>query len=246
MEASSTTNTLGLSRRDFVRDGSLSALGFGLADMLQLRSSVQAANGGGKAKACILFFLTGGPAQQETFDPKPDAPDNTRGEFSPISTTVPGFQICELLPFLAQQAHRFSVIRSTWLGANTHGVGAHFNMTGHLHAAPAGRPGEPQPDRRDSPCLGSVVRQLRGDRNGIPASVQLPRPIGDAGTRMWADQHVGFLGPRFDPMATFDEQWMPGEMLPGFRLPEGVDARRQGGRREIDNTPDASDCAITV
>src|SRR2546423_885630 len=78
------------------------------------------ATGEGKAKALILLYMTGGPAQQETFAPKPDAPDGTRGEFRPTATSVPGIQICEHLPLLAKQAHRLAIIRSTWHGSDTH------------------------------------------------------------------------------------------------------------------------------
>jgi len=222
-----TVSSTPLSRRAFVQAGA--ALGLSLADLLQLRQTARAAGEGGRAKSCILFFLTGGPAQQETFDPKPDAPDNTRGEFGPIATTVPGFQVCEHLPMLAQQAHRFSVIRSTWHRSDTHGVGVHYNMTGLLHAP--GRPGEPQLDRRDWPCLGSVIKQVRGERPGVPAALQFPRQIGDQNNFMWGGQHAGFLGPRFDPIHIFDEQWMPGELLPGFGPPQGVDPARQNQRR---------------
>ena len=147
----------------------------------------------GTAKACILLYMTGGPAQHETFDPKPDAPDGIRGDYRPIATTVPGTQICELLPMMAAQAHRYSILRSVHHGSDTHGVGVHYNLTGMLHAPR--RSGEPQLDRRDWPCVGSVVRQLRGDRNGIPAAVQLPRPVGDQNNAAWGGQHAGFLGP---------------------------------------------------
>ena len=132
---------------------------------------------------------------------------------------MPGTQICELLPMMAQQAHRYSILRSTFHDSNTHGVGVHYNLTGQHHAPRTG--GEPQLDRRDPPCMGSAVRQLRGDRNGLPAAVQLPRPIGDQNTAMWGGQHAGFLGPRFDPLFLFDETWRPGDPMPGFTAPDG-------------------------
>jgi hypothetical protein len=202
-----------------------------LADLFLTRSSVQAKDIGGQAKACILLFMTGGPAQQETFDPKPDAPDGTRGEFKPIATSVPGIQICEHLPKLATLAHHYTIVRSVWHGSDTHGVGVHYNLTGLKHAPR--RSGEPQLDRHDPPGIGAVIRHLRGDRHGLPAAVQLPRPVGDQNNAMWAGQHAGVLGAKFDPLFLFDETWLPGDPLPGFAPAVGVDAARQTSRVEL-------------
>ena len=207
-------------------------MGLGWARRCALRFIAQArepvgalARSGGTAKACILLFMTGGPAQQETFDPKPDAPEGTRGEFRPTATNVPGIRICEHLPMMARLADRYAILRSVWHGSDTHGVGVHYNLTGLRHA-PRTR-GEPQLDRRDPPGLGGVIRQLRGDRNGLPAAIQLPRPVGDQNNAMWAGQHAGFLGPKYDPLFLFDETWQPGEPLPGFAPP----ALTRNGRR---------------
>jgi uncharacterized protein (DUF1501 family) len=220
-----------MNRRTFLQAGVLAPFGFGLSQALWLRSSARAAGGAGKAKACILLFMTGGPAQQETFDPKPDAPEGTRGEFRPIATNVPGMQICEHLPMLARLADRYAILRSVWHGSDTHGVGVHYNLTGLRHTPRSG--GEPQLDRRDPPGIAGVVRQLRGDRNGLPAAIQLPRPVGDQNNAMWAGQHAGFLGPRFDPLFLFDETWKPGDPLPGFGPAPGVDRERQAARSDL-------------
>lgn len=220
-----------MNRRTFLHAGMLSPLGFQLADALALWSVARANSGGGKAKACILLFMTGGPAQQETFDPKPDAPEGTRGEFQPTATNVTGIQICEHLPMLARLADRLAILRSTFHGSDTHGVGVHYNLTGLKHTPRPG--GEPQLDRRDPPSIGAVVRQLRGDRNGLPAAVQLPRPVGDQNNAQWAGQHAGFLGPRYDPLFLFDETWKPGDLMPGFGPAVGVDSERQVGRSDL-------------
>ena len=216
-----------MNRRTFLQAGALAPFGFGLNQALQLRAAAPAAG----AKACILLFMTGGPSQHETFDPKPDAPEGIRGEFKPIATSVPGVRIGEHLPLLAQQAHRYSILRSVWHGSDTHGVGVHYNLTGLMHAPR--QAGEPQLDRRDPPSIGAVVRQLRGDRNRLPAAVQLPRPIGDQNNAMWGGQHAGYLGPRFDPLFVFDETWRPGDPLPGFSAPPDVDAARQSARAQL-------------
>lgn len=224
-----------MDRRSFLHAGALAPFGMSLAQSLWLKQHAQAqSNRAGKAKACILLYMTGGPSQHETFDPKPDAPDGIRGEFSPIATNVPGTRICELLPKMAQMADRYSILRSVYHGSDTHGIGVHYNLTG-LRNAPR-RSGEPQVDRQDPPCVGSVVRQLRGDRNGLPAAVQLPRPVGDQNNAMWGGQHAGYLGPRFDPLFLFDETWRPGDPMPGFTAPPGVDATRQSDRHQLLST----------
>ena len=221
-----------MNRRTFLQAGALMPLGLGLSQSMWLRSAAQAAPArAGRAQACILLYMTGGPSQHETFDPKPDAPDGIRGEFQPIATSVPGIQICEHLPMMAQQAQRFSILRSTYHGSDTHGVGVHWNLTGMRHAPR--QAGEPQMDRRDPPCIGAVVRQLRGDRNSLPAAVQLPRPVGDQNNAAWGGQHAGFLGPRFDPLFVFDETWRPGDPLPGFIAPPDVDSERQSTRSNL-------------
>lgn len=221
-----------IQRRTFLQAGALPLLGLGLADWLRLQQEAKANPAPKRGnKACIMLFLTGGPAQQDTFDLKPDAPEGTRGEFKPIDTNVPGVQICEHLPLLAKQAHRYALLRSCWHNSDTHGVGVHYNLTGLLHAP--GRPGEPQLSRRDPPGMGGVVRQLRGDRNGLPAAIQLPRPVGDQNNQAWAGQGAGFLGPRYDPLFLFDEKWMPGDPLPGFAPAADVNAERQTSRTEL-------------
>jgi hypothetical protein len=220
-----------MNRRTFLHAGVLSPLGLGLADQLFFQARARAESQAGKAKACILLFMTGGPAQQETFDPKPDAPDGTRGEFKPIATSVPGIQICEHLPMMAKLAQHYTIFRSVFHGSDTHGVGVHYNLTGLKHTQRSG--GEPQLDRRDPPGLAGVIRQLRGDRNGLPAAVQLPRPVGDQNNAMWAGQHAGFLGPKYDPLFLFDETWKPGEPMPGFIRSASVDSDRQDYRSEL-------------
>jgi len=158
--------------------------------------------------------MTGGPAQQETFDPKPDAFTDNRGPFLPTATNVPGIHYSELLPQMAKQAHRCAVIRSTWHGSDTHGVGVHLNLSGLPHTPRSG--GEPQLSRLDPPGMSGVVRQLLGDRNGLPAAVQLPVRIGDQNNYQWAGQHAGMLGPKFDPLLLGNEKWLPGTMPPEF------------------------------
>src|SRR5262245_11763813 len=94
-----------MGRREFLRAGSLGLLGLGLPRLLQARAAVDG-KPPARAKACILLFMWGGPAQQDTWDPKPDAPAEYRGEFKPIRTRVPGLHVCEHLPLLAGHADK--------------------------------------------------------------------------------------------------------------------------------------------
>src|SRR5437870_5201482 len=99
-----------VSRRELLQAGALSLFGLGLPHLVQART--EAGTHPVRAKACILLFMWGGPAHQDTWDMKPDAPVEYRGEFQPIVTTVPGLRICEHLPQLARRAHKLALIRS--------------------------------------------------------------------------------------------------------------------------------------
>src|SRR6516162_1208223 len=100
----------GVSRRQFLQIGGLGAAGLALPALFRARAATP--TGAGRAKACILLFMGGGPPQMDTFDLKPDAPSEVRGEFPPCSTSVPGTRISSLLPALARIAHRYTIIRS--------------------------------------------------------------------------------------------------------------------------------------
>lgn len=223
------TNAVRYTRRTVLQAGSLGLLGLKLPELLAARSSSPGRRT--CAKSCILLFATGGPAQQETFDPKPEANDGYRGEFKPIATTVPGVQICELLPQMAQQAHLCTIVRSTYHESNTHGVGVHYNLSGLKHAPRA--QGEPQNSRTDPPSISGVMRQLRGDRHGLPGAVHLPVRIGDQNNFQWAGQGSGMLGPKYDPLTLIDESWMPGTMPPGFLPPAEIDLSRHRRRASL-------------
>ena len=216
------------SRRSFLKAGGLSLLSSGLGGCVHWGSLARAAAPAKKAKACILIFLTGGPANTKLSIPN-RMQRTWRGEFKPIATRVPGIQISEHLQLFAQQAQRYTIVRSLFHDSNIHGVAAHWALTGLPHAG--GRTA--LMDRRDSPCVGAVIRQVRGDRKGIPAAIQFPLAIGDNNDPYWAGQHAGVLGSRYDPLAFFDEQWRPGDPLQGFELPPEVGTLRQEARAQL-------------
>src|SRR5688572_23359216 len=118
----------GVTRRDWLSAGALSVLGLSLSDVLRVQQAQAAATDDapagsfGKAKNVILLYLFGGPSQLETFDFKPDAPAEVRGTFQPIASTLPGCDVCEFLPRVAQVMDRVTVVRSLTHPWNFHGM----------------------------------------------------------------------------------------------------------------------------
>src|ERR1043165_8911915 len=136
----------GMPRREFLRVGGLALGGLTLPGLLQARASAPR-----RARRCLQLFMWGGPAQQETFDLKPHAPDGIGSLFRPIATNVAGIQICEHLPRLARMADRYAILRSvTHTGVN-HGTSAYHMLTGHIHFTP-GTLRHPTPN--DYPSVG--------------------------------------------------------------------------------------------
>jgi uncharacterized protein (DUF1501 family) len=157
----------GINRRNFVKVGALASMGLTLADLLRYRA--QAAAPASKQRSAILIFLAGGPSHFETFDPKPDAPAEVRGPYTPIATAVPGLQISDTLPQLAQIADKFSLIRSCAHDNSGHGGGQRYVQTGYKSASLE----EELP--HDYPAVGSIVAKVRGPmRAGLPTYMHLP------------------------------------------------------------------------
>lgn len=209
----------GISRREILRVGGLGAFGLSLPFLAQQRQAraetVPVAQAGAKrAKSCIVLFLMGGPPQHSTWDPKPDAPKEVRGEFDPISTSVPGTQFCELLPQMSQLADRLAVLRAVSSNDNAHSSSGYYMMTGQPHAPmnfENANPGFPN----DHPNMGSIVRKLVPDRGSLPSSIRLPHRIFNTDGSVWPGQDAGFLGRSVEP-------WLlnckPAD--PGFRVDE--------------------------
>jgi hypothetical protein len=159
----------GVSRRGFLKVGSLAFTGLTLADAL--RAGASASNGTGPsvpAKSVILIWLDGGPPQHETYDPKPEAPAEFRGPLKAISTAVPGVQVSELLPNHARLLDRVSLIRSMNHGNGDHFAAAHWMLTGYLGSTAVNL--APQ-----YPSVGSIIARIKGAKKpGMPAYVGLP------------------------------------------------------------------------
>jgi hypothetical protein len=211
-----------------LRVGGLAALGLSLPRL----AAATPTRGTGKAKSCILLFLMGGPPQHSTWDPKPDAAPEIRGEFGPTATNVPGLQICSLLPRLAQQADKLALLRAVSTGDNAHSSSGYYMMTGVPHAPMNVENANPGPPN-NWPNLGGLVRRLRGDRAGLPAAVRLPMHIFNTDSSVWPGQDAGFLGRDSDPWLFRCNPASPTFRIPEFTLQADVSADRLADRQSV-------------
>ena len=222
----------GLSRREMLRVGSLAPLGFGLTDVLQARAA-NTPNAKGQAKSVILLFMWGGPSHIDTWDPKPNAPPEVRGQFKPISTTVPGLQIGEHFPHLATRAQQYAVVRSMTHTDPAHLSPVHHLMTGRI--APKPNSDADGASRSDAPCLGAVIQKMLPSTHAIPPAVTLPwavsHPAAPGGTA--PGQNGGWMGNAFDPFLVTGNPNLPSFAVAGLRASSDVSADRLRGRAEL-------------
>jgi len=208
------------SRRQVLRLGGGSLLGLGLADLLELQALAQDAPSGGRgwgqAESVILIFLQGGPSHLDLWDPKPDAPDDVRSVFETIPSKVPGMEVTELLPRLAQVTDKLTFIRSmsyTPVGLFNH-TAAHYQMlTGYTadKVSPSGQLEPPSP--KDFPNVGSNICRLRPLEVPMLPFVMLPRPLQESNVVGKAG-NAGFLGRAFDPYTLYP----PGDDLNNSKM----------------------------
>src|SRR5947208_3659209 len=189
----------GLTRRETLKAGALSLLGgfFNLPSVRALEQSGSPRVRPGKARSVILLYLQGGPATQDMFDLKPNAPSGIRSEFRPIATSAPGLTVCEYLPKTARWMHKAVVLRTVH-----HSGGCHNNLpmyTGYDVPPPdidSSRPTDP-------PSMGSVLAYVTGERTAeLPSYVYLPCQLGWGEYKKKPGPHGGFLGQRYDPFTT--------------------------------------------
>jgi hypothetical protein len=160
-----------LPRRSVLRAGCLGGAGLCLADLERLCAAGNQPHLNSPGKSLIVLWLWGGASHMETFDLKPNAPREYRGEFSPIPTNVPGIEVSEHLPLLAQRADRFALLRSV-----SHESDGHVNSTHTMLSAYPGERVEMPPFAPKHPDLWAVASKTLGDRReGVPAHVAMPR-----------------------------------------------------------------------
>ncbi len=204
-------------RRSFLTVGALAGVGMTLADFFRAREAFGAKKDydfiPAKAKSVIHIYLPGGMAHQESFDPKPFAPIEYRGDLKPIATKVAGSQFCETLPKTAQIADKIAVIRSMTHGEAAHERGTHNMFTGY----------KPSPALQ-YPSMGSVVSHEYGPRNNLPPYVCVPNVPNEFASN-------GYLSSSFAPFALGSDPASGGFQVRDLSLPQGVDDSRFTRRR---------------
>lgn len=213
----------GMTRREALQVGYSGLLGLGMASLTARAEPAR------RPKSVILVFLTGAPSHIDTFDLKPDAPAEIRGEFQPIASRTSGLRVCEHLPRLAARADKYSVVRSMSHRENNHLVATHHTLTGH-----------PQPgaffdkvaSRDDWPSYSATLNHLRPLGDGTPAGVNLPTFLME-GPLTWPGQHAGFLGPNNDPWQVTRDPNAPDFRVDNLTLAPGMEASRLGDRQAL-------------
>jgi hypothetical protein len=222
----------GWTRREWLRVGGLGAFGLSLTDWLARAAEAGTDGRARKPKACILLSFLGAPSQQETWDPKPDAPAEVRGDLRPIPSATPGLWVGELMPRTARLTGHLAVLRAMQTNDNAHSSSGYYMATGRPHL-PVGvenaKPGPPN----DWPALGAIVRSLWPGRPALPPAITLPEQSANDGNLTWPGQDAGFLGRAADPWLLHCEPEASGFQIPGLGLPADVPAGRFAGRMRL-------------
>ena len=198
----------GLTRRDLLRVGGSSVLGLSLGGFFKLQAAAKENSGGpgyGKAKSVILIYLQGGPSHLDLWDPKENVPDNVRSVFKPIPTKTPGLQFTELLPKLAQETDKVTMLRSmsyTPVGLFNHTAAIYQMHTGYTadKVSPSGQLEPPTP--KDFPTVGSQIARLKPPTVPMLPFVMMPRPLQESNV-VGKGGSAGFLGRAFDPYTLY-------------------------------------------
>ena len=218
----------GLTRRDFLHIGALPLLGLGLPGLKALE-----AQGATKADGdinCILLFLVGGPSQLDTWDKKPDAPAEIRGPFRPIATKVPGVQVSEVFPRLAQNMDKVALVRTVYHTATAvHDTGHQMMQTGRLFTGGI-----------EHPPYGSVLAKLKGPKGDAPPYVVVPKPIGPTGGNLPHGHAAGYLGKTYDPFILNADPNAKDFKVPDLLPPDYITAVREARRRRLRESIDGA------
>ena len=213
------SNCEGISRRDSLSLGLGALLGGGFVGALRARQNPGQPST--PPTSCILFWLDGGPSHIETFDPKPDAPAEIRGEFKPIATRVPGMFFSENMTRLAAISNKLTIVRSVRHDQNNHGAGNHYMMTG----APTRIPVSCGAFVSFHPSMGSVTSAERGAPGGLPAYFSIPSMTRSGGPN--------FRGSRHAPFVVSDDPNQSVFSVRDVTIPRELNDSRVTGRREL-------------
>ncbi|MBN01311.1 MAG: hypothetical protein CMJ77_19530 [Planctomycetaceae bacterium] len=221
----------GTTRRDFLKVGSLGAIGLSLPQYLWAKEH-GAVDQAADDQSCIMIFNLGAPSQLDTFDMKPDAPAEVRGPFKPIRTASSEIEISEIFPQHAKVANHFSLVRSCYhTSAAVHDAGWQMMQTGRQFTGGV-----------ETPHAGAVVSYLHGRRTDLPPFVVLPELMGRGGGNLPNGQAGGFLGKSHDPFALMADPSKPNFKVPDLLPPPEIGTvrleRRRRMRQIVDQTVD--------
>jgi hypothetical protein len=205
----------GIQRRDFLRLGTAGVVGLTLPQLLALQARAQERGRSTRDVSLIFLFLKGGLSTIDTFDLKPGAPAEFRGEFRPIATNVAGIQVGEHLPRSARQMDKFSLVRSFRHHNSDHGPADHYVLTGAFPGAGFNPSLTPNNQR---PAHGAVIARKLGPRGGVPPYVCLPRMHPSAGS--------AYLGSAVAPFVIDADPNAPGFSVPDIVPPPALSASR--------------------
>lgn len=216
----------GISRRNVLQAGLAGAIGLSLPDLLRLQAE-SAETGTPKRDTAVIFLeMAGGPTQHETYDPKPDAPQEYRGPLGTVQTSLPGVEFSELMAEQARIMDKLAIIRSIHHDSGSHGTSSHMTQTGYYLR-------DRQSRENDMPCIGSYTARLRGANGpGLPAFVSIPSSM-RYGRSAW-------LGKGFNPFTTGRDADAKNFQVPNLTLLRGLTQERLKDRRALLNGFDAS------
>jgi hypothetical protein len=224
-----------LSRRQILEMCGMGSVGLTLPEFFHAKAAAAgtAANSRtfGKARSVVLLFMCGGPAHQDTFDLKPDAPADVRGEFKPVETNVSGIQICEHYREMAKIADKFAILRSVTHPGIDHSTSAYEMLTGRRHPNPGERR-DPGPD--DFPHLGAVLARYHAVQRPVPPFVAMPETFYiTGGAPQIPGQTGGFMGRQYDPFRITGDFSKPSFRVPDITLPDDVNEQRFSRRHGL-------------
>lgn len=220
-----------MDRREWLRLGGLGLGGLTLNHLLA-QPAKASVNGFGKAKSVIIFGLTGGPSQHDTWDPKPNAPVEVRGPFGTIATKTPGLRVGELMPLTANLTNEIAVLRAVTTGDNAHSSSGYQMLTGVPHLPLSTENALPKPPN-NWPSIGAMLRYLRPAAGRLPSAVTIPEHIWNDGNIPWPGQDAGFLGRKHDPWVIACDPNSPKFKFDALELPAELPALRVAERRTL-------------
>ena len=223
------SNCAGVSRRDCLQLGLGALLGSGFLDLMRLKSQASDVSTRRKPTSCILVWLDGGPSHFETFDPKPEAPSEIRGEFTTIATKIPGVHFSQHLPRLAEIADKLAIVRSVCHNQGNHGAGNHYMMTGAPPRMPVGCGAYVS----FHPSMGAVAARELGAPGGLPAYFSMPSMTRSGGPN--------FLGAKYAPFVVADDpnnqKFRVRDVVPPREIIESRFEGRRDLRKLVDRLP---------